>query len=62
MKTKEEVSKNKSVNPIQTQIQYREWSKRRGLRAYNKPETTPPGGKKNPNKQLLFSGRNGNAS
>jgi hypothetical protein len=61
MKTKEEVPKNRSVSLIRTQVRYREWGKRRGLRAYNSPETTPQG-KKNPNKQPLLSEKNGNAS
>jgi hypothetical protein len=62
MRTKEEVSKNRSVSPVRTQVRYRGWGRRRGLRAYNRPETTPPEGKKNPNRQPLLSGRNGNAS
>jgi hypothetical protein len=62
METKGEIPRNKSVGPVRTQVRYREWGKRKGLRAYNRPETTPPGGKKNPNRQPLLSGRNGNAS
>jgi hypothetical protein len=62
METKGEVFKNRSVGLVQTQVRYREWGRRRRLRAYNRPETTPPEGKKNPNRQPLLSGRNGNAS
>jgi hypothetical protein len=62
METKGEIPKNRSVGLIQTQVRYREWGRRRGLRAYNRPEITPPGGKENPNRQPLLSGRNGNAS
>jgi hypothetical protein len=62
MGTKGGVFKNRSVGLVRTQVRYREWGRRRGLRAYNRPETTPPGGKENPNRQPLFSGRDGNAS
>jgi hypothetical protein len=62
MKTKGGVFKNRSVGPVRTQVRYRGWGRRRGLRAYNRPETTLPGGKENPNRQPLLSGRNGNAS
>jgi hypothetical protein len=62
MGTKGGVSGNRSVGPVRTQVRYRGWGRRRGIRAYNKPETTPSGGKENPNKQPLLSGRNGNVS
>jgi hypothetical protein len=62
MGTKGEVPRNRSVGLVRTQVRYRGWGRRRGFRAYNRPETTPPGGKKNPNKQPLLSGRNGNTS
>jgi hypothetical protein len=62
MGTKGGVSRNRSVNLVRTQVRYREWGRRRGLRAYNRPEITPPGGKESPNRQPLLSGRDGNAS
>jgi hypothetical protein len=61
METKGEISRNRSVGPVRTQVRYRGWGRRRGLRAYNRPEITPPGGKENPNKQPLLSERDGNA-
>jgi hypothetical protein len=61
MGTKGGVSRDRSVGPVRTQVRYRGWGRRRGLRAYNRPETTPPEGKENPNRQPLLSGRNGNA-
>jgi hypothetical protein len=62
MGTKGGIFRNRSVGPVQTQVRYRGWGRRRGLRAHNRPETTPPEGKENPNKQPLLSGRDGNAS
>jgi hypothetical protein len=62
MGTKGGILRDRSVGLVRTQVRYREWGRRKGLRAYNRPETTPPKGKENPNKQPLLSGRNGNAS
>jgi hypothetical protein len=54
MGTKEEVSKNRSVGLIRTQVRYRGWGRRKGLRAYNRPEITPPGGRRTPIDSLYF--------
>jgi hypothetical protein len=54
MGTKGKVPKNRSVGPVRTQIRYRKWGKRRGLRAYNRPETTPPGGRRTPIDSFYF--------
>jgi hypothetical protein len=54
MGTKGGVPKDRSVGPVRTQVRYRGWGRRRGLRAYNRPETTPPGGRKTLINSLYF--------